>query len=251
MNWRFNRQAYAYLLLHRHRSVVDAARKRLSAMRQFNQLGAGFRIAMRDLELRGAGNILGLRQSGHIAGVGFELYCRLLRQSVAALKGENPIRIFRAEINLDFVRYAQAPESGAKDARTDYQILKDAQNEKYRGSEIVATVPADYVADARVRIDVFRRLAFAGTPEEVRAVAEAMEDRFGKLPPQARAFCEIAELRCLAEARGVVDLTTEAGVVKARRRNGEYLRVGANFPRLESLDPLKRLRELRALMKRT
>ncbi|MGN0834585.1 MAG: transcription-repair coupling factor [Candidatus Spyradosoma sp.] len=247
---RFNRQAYAYLLLHRHRSVVDAARKRLAAMRQFNQLGAGFRIAMRDLELRGAGNILGLRQSGHVAGVGFELYCRLLRQSVAALKGEKPVRIFRAEINLDFVHYAQVPESGAKDARTDYQILKDAQNEKYRGAEIVATVPADYVADARVRIDVFRRLALAGTPEEVREVAEAMEDRFGKLPPPARAFCEIAELRCLAEERGVVDLTTEAGVVKARRRNGEYLRVGVNFPRLESLDPLKRLRELRALMKR-
>ena len=247
---RFNRQAYAYLLLHRHRSVVDAARKRLAAMRQFNQLGAGFRIAMRDLELRGAGNILGLRQSGHIAGVGFELYCRLLRQSVAALKGEKPIRIFRAEINLDFVHYAQTPESGAKDARTDYQILKDSQNEKYKGAEIVATVPADYVADVRVRIDVFRRLALAGTPEEVREVAESMEDRFGKLPPAARAFCEIAELRCLAEERGVVDLTTEAGVVKARRRNGEYLRVGVNFPRLESLDPLKRLRELRALMKR-
>lgn len=247
---RFNRQAYAYLLLHRHRSLVDAARKRLAAMRQFNQLGAGFRIAMRDLELRGAGNILGLKQSGHIAGVGFELYCRLLRQSVASLKGENPQKIFRAEINLDFVRYAQTPESGAKDARTGYEILKDEQNAKFKGAEIMATIPADYVSDVRVRIDTFRRVAVAGTPEEVREVAAAMEDRFGKMPPPARAFCTIAELRCLAEARGIVDLVTEAGQIKARRRNGEYIRVGVNFPRLQQVAPLKRLRELRDFLLR-
>lgn len=247
---RFNRQAYAYLLLHRHRSVVDAARKRLAAMRQFNQLGAGFRIAMRDLELRGAGNILGLKQSGHIAGVGFELYCRLLKQSVASLKGENPQKIFRAEINLDFVHYAQLPESGAKDVRSNYEILKDEQNAKFKGAEIIATIPAEYVSDVRVRIDVFRKLALAGTPEEVREAAESMEDRFGKMPLPARAFCEIAELRCLAEAHGIVDLLTEAGQIKARRRNGEYIRVGVNFPRLQCLDPIKRLRELRDFLKR-
>lgn len=247
---RFNRQAYAYLLLHRHRSVVDAARKRLAAMRQFNQLGAGFRIAMRDLELRGAGNILGLKQSGHIAGVGFELYCRLLRQSVASLKGENPQKIFRAEINLDFVRYAQIPESGAREARSNYEILKDEQNAQFKGAEIIATIPAEYVSDVRVRIDAFRKLALAGTPEEVREAAESMEDRFGKMPPAARAFCEIAELRCLAEARGIVDLVTEAGQIKARRRNGEYIRVGVNFPRLQQIAPLKRLRELRDFLKR-
>lgn len=247
---RFNRQAYAYLLLHRHRSVVDAARKRLAAMRQFNQLGAGFRIAMRDLELRGAGNILGLKQSGHIAGVGFELYCRLLRQSVASLKGEKPQKIFRAEINLDFVRYAQLPESGAKDARREYEILKDEQNARFKGKEILATIPSGYISDVRVRIDVFRKLALAGTPEEVRETAEALEDRFGKMPLPARVFCEMAELRCLAEARGIVDLVTEAGAIKARRCNGEYIRVGVNFPRLQQIAPLKRLRELRDFLKR-
>jgi transcription-repair coupling factor (superfamily II helicase) len=85
---RFKHQAYAYLLLHRHTRLLEVARERLTAMRQHNQLGAGFRIAMRDLELRGAGNLLGAEQSGHIVGVGFELYCQLLRQSVARLKGE-------------------------------------------------------------------------------------------------------------------------------------------------------------------
>lgn len=247
---RFNRQAYAYLLLHRHRALIDTAKKRLSALRQFNQLGAGFRIAMRDLELRGAGNILGMKQSGHIAGVGFELYCRLLRQSIAGLKGENPVRIFRAEIRLDFVRYADLPESGAKDARNEYQILKDEKNAAFIGGEIVATLPASYISDIRVRIDAFRRLAMAGTPDEVRVVEDSMCDRFGKLPPEAKAFCAIAELRCIAEAHGIVALETEAGVIRAKRRRGDFVKNGTAFPRLSSLSPLKRLRELRDFLLR-
>lgn len=247
---RFNRQAYAYLLLHRHRALIETAKKRLSALRQFNQLGAGFRIAMRDLELRGAGNILGMKQSGHIAGVGFELYCQLLRQSIAGLKGEKTVKIFRAEIRLDFVRYSKLPESGAKDARNEYQILKDEKNAAYRGEEIVATLPAEYIADVRVRIDAFRRLAMAGTPDEVRVVEESMADRFGKLPPEAKAFCALAELRCVAEAHGIVELETEAGVIRAKRRRGDYVKIGANFPRLSALDPLERLRELRDFLLR-
>lgn len=247
---RFNRQAYAYLLLHRHRTLISSAKKRLSALRQFNQLGAGFRIAMRDLELRGAGNILGMRQSGHIAGVGFELYCQLLRQSIAGLKGENPVKIFRAEIRLDFVRFSNLPESGAKDMRNEYQILKDEKNAAHLGDIIIATLPASYISDIRVRIDTFRRLAMAGTPDEVRVVKEAMEDRFGALPPEATAFCAIAELRCIAEAHGIVELATEAGTIRARRRRGDFVKIGVNFPRLSSLDPQKRFRELRDFLLR-
>ncbi len=243
---RFNRQAYAYLLLHRHRAVLEVARKRLSAMKQFNKLGAGFRIAMRDLELRGAGNLLGVKQSGHVAGVGFELYCRLLRQSIAGLKGENPQRIFRAEINLDFVNFSAVPELGnAKDARNSYQILKDEADEKFRGKKIFATVPENYIGDTRVRIDVFRKLALAGTPEDVEEVKKSLEDRFGPFPRELSAFCKIAEIRCLAEAKGIVNLTTEAGRIKARRPNGEFIKIGVNFPILEEISPLKRLRELK------
>lgn len=247
---RFNRQAYAYLLLHRHRALLSTAKKRLSALRQFNQLGAGFRIAMRDLELRGAGNILGMKQSGHIAGVGFELYCRLLRQSIASLKGENPVKIFRAEVRLDFVQYSHLPESGAKDARNEYQILRDDRNAAYVGKTVVATLPAEYISDIRVRIDAFRRVAMAGTVEEVRAVAESLADRFGALPSEAKAFCAVAELRCLAESRGIAELETEAGVIRARRRRGDFVKVGASFPRLSSLSPFKRLRELREFLMR-
>ncbi|MCC6415644.1 MAG: transcription-repair coupling factor, partial [Opitutaceae bacterium] len=107
---RFKHQAYAYLLLHRHTRVLDVARQRLSAMRQHNQLGAGFRIAMRDLELRGAGNLLGAQQSGHIVGVGFELYCQLLRQSFSRLKGEKHAAAIRATVKLDFVFVGEGVE---------------------------------------------------------------------------------------------------------------------------------------------
>ena len=85
---RYKHQAYAYLLLPRHAGLLVEARKRISAIKQYSTLGSGFRIAMRDLEIRGAGNLLGAEQSGHIAAVGFELYCQLLRQSVSNLKGE-------------------------------------------------------------------------------------------------------------------------------------------------------------------
>ena len=99
---RFNRQAYAYLLLHRHAALVASAQKRLQTLKQHNQLGAGFRIAMRDLELRGAGNLLGAKQSGHVSGVGFELYCHLLQESVAKLQGQAPQQ-YPVEIKLDFI----------------------------------------------------------------------------------------------------------------------------------------------------
>jgi transcription-repair coupling factor (superfamily II helicase) len=103
---RFKHQAYAYLLLHRHTKLLEIARERLGAMRQHNQLGAGFRIAMRDLELRGAGNLLGSEQSGHIVGVGFELYCQLLRQSVARLKGDKTAAAIRAATSIATRRFA-------------------------------------------------------------------------------------------------------------------------------------------------
>jgi len=113
---RFKHQAYAYLLLHRHTHLMEIARQRLNALRSHNQLGAGFRIAMRDLELRGAGNLLGAEQSGHIVGVGFELYCQLLRQSVARLKGEKSAAVIRANVKLDFVYVGEADgaQSNAK-----------------------------------------------------------------------------------------------------------------------------------------
>ena len=111
---------------------VEIARQRLSAMRTHNQLGAGFRIAMRDLELRGAGNLLGAEQSGHIVGVGFELYCQLLRQSVARLRGDQHAAVVRASVKLDFVFIGEGAGGGEESRRRyadSYTAVRDAEHD--------------------------------------------------------------------------------------------------------------------------
>ena len=105
---RAEHKAYAYLLLPREMMTVGAARKRINAIKQYSSLGAGFRIAMRDLEIRGAGSILGTAQSGHIVAVGFDLYCQLLKQAVAQLKGEKVRPRLEVEVRLDFVATNEA-----------------------------------------------------------------------------------------------------------------------------------------------
>jgi len=109
---RYKHQAYAYLLLPRHAGLLADVRKRLSAIKQYSTLGSGFKIAMRDLEIRGAGNLLGSQQSGHITAVGFELYCQLLKQSVASLKGEKVKPRIEVQIRLDFLALSPVEERG-------------------------------------------------------------------------------------------------------------------------------------------
>ncbi|MEJ0000533.1 MAG: hypothetical protein WDO13_16055 [Verrucomicrobiota bacterium] len=105
---RAQHQAYAYLLLPRHLMTVGDAKKRVSAIKQYSQLGAGFKIAMRDLEIRGAGNLLGTAQSGHITAVGFDLYCQLLKAAVARMKGEKAGRLVETKLDLDFLVWQES-----------------------------------------------------------------------------------------------------------------------------------------------
>src|SRR5207248_8682341 len=114
---RYKHQAYAYLLLPRHGSLVADVRKRLSAIKQYSTLGSAFKIAMRDLEIRGAGNLLGSEQSGHITAVGFELYCQLLKQSVASLKGEKVKPRLEVQVRLDFLPLGPGEESQRSEVR--------------------------------------------------------------------------------------------------------------------------------------
>ncbi|HEY4989134.1 MAG TPA: transcription-repair coupling factor, partial [Opitutaceae bacterium] len=174
---RFKHQAYAYLLLHRHTRLLDAARQRMNTLRQHTQLGAGFRIAMRDLELRGAGNLLGAEQSGHIVGVGFELYCQLLRQSVARLKGDKTAAAIRASVKLDFVFVGEGePAEGLKIGRRDdgYTALKNAENKAVGPGvdRIQARIPSSYIGETRLRIDLYRKLAMADSSQTVRKIEE-------------------------------------------------------------------------------
>ncbi|KXU34184.1 transcription-repair coupling factor [Cephaloticoccus capnophilus] len=281
---RFKHQAYAYLLLHRHSRLLDIARQRLGAMRQHNQLGAGFRIAMRDLELRGAGNLLGSQQSGHIVGVGFELYCQLLRQSVARLKGEAQAAAIRATVKLDFVVVGDDRETAETKAGDDLRPTRRTQNKgqfvsgytALRDAEhaaapplapIRACLPANYIPETRLRIDFYRRLALAGSSAQLKEIAAELRDRFGKFGEPVNALLTLTEIRIRAEQKGILSVETEGAKLKClrakplntpsappgRASNGSppnnpakqpWVQHGTRFPRLTAPKPLLRLREI-------
>ncbi len=256
---RFKHQAYAYLLLHRHTRVMEIARERLNALRTHNQLGAGFRIAMRDLELRGAGNLLGAQQSGHIVGVGFELYCQLLRQSVARLKGDKRAAAIRASVKLDFVFVGEgtppdknAPTAAAASASaTSYLAIKDAEHAADGAvtvSRIQARLPATYIGETRLRLDLYRRLALAGSPETIKEIEAELTDRFGKFGDEVRALLLVTGLRIAAEQKGIVSVETDGSRLKCLRagpgRRDDFVQLGGRFPRLTAPKPLLRLKEI-------
>src|SRR6476660_9047508 len=133
---RYKHQAYAYLLLPRHANLLSDVRKRISAIKQYSSLGSGFKIAMRDLEIRGAGNLLGPQQSGHITAVGFDLYCQLLKQSVGSLKGEKVKRRTEVLLRLDFLALNPGEEGRAAESER-------ATKAKKRQEEEVVLVPRE------------------------------------------------------------------------------------------------------------
>ena len=253
---RFKHQAYAYLLLHRHTRLVDIARERLNALRTHNQLGAGFRIAMRDLELRGAGNLLGSEQSGHIVGVGFELYCQLLRQSVARLKGDKQAAAIRAAVKLDFVFVGEgSPPEKEKDApsasATSYQAIKaaaDAEAGSVPVDKIQARLPVAYIGETRLRLDLYRRLALAGAPAQLKEIEAELTDRFGKFGDEVRALLQVTAIRIAAEQKGIVSVETEGSKLKLVRagagRRDDFVQQSGRFPRLTAPKPLTRLKEI-------
>jgi len=252
---RFKHQAYAYLLLHRHTRLLDAARQRMNTLRQHTQLGAGFRIAMRDLELRGAGNLLGAEQSGHIVGVGFELYCQLLRQSVARLRGDKAAAAIRANVKLDFVFVGEGEPSGSALGRREdgYTAIKDAED-KAGGpgmDRIQARIPSAYVGETRLRIDFYRRLAMAGSREDVHKIEAELRDRFGKPPPEVRTLLQVTEIRVLAEQKSILSVESESNRLKCLRGSGQrddWVMIGARFPRLTAPKPHLRLKEIIAFL---
>lgn len=170
---RSNRMAYAYFTFEPNKVVNQVAQKRLNAIREFTEFGSGFKIAMRDLEIRGAGNLLGPEQHGQILAVGFELYCRLLEEAIEAAKG-NKLAEKKEEKVLATIELA-----------------------------VSAYLPEDYISQSGFKMEMYRRLADARTLEEVDEVDEELFDRFGELPLPARNLIRIASLRVMATELGI------------------------------------------------
>ncbi|MCX7915566.1 MAG: helicase-related protein, partial [Verrucomicrobiae bacterium] len=222
---RYKHQAYAYILLPRHMALVQAARKRISAIRQYSSLGSGFKIAMRDLEIRGAGNILGPEQSGHIAAIGFDLYCQLLQDSIAALKGEPRKRPPPVTLKLDFLQ------------------VPDHQEELW----VASRIPSDYIADGAQRIQAYRRIASCADLDAVNAVRRELRDRYGPLPDEVELLLGCMEIKLLAGRAGIDTVESRDGKIILTQRGQLYQRDG-RFPRFRGKAPLQRVVEIKRLL---
>src|SRR5216110_3121408 len=203
---RYKHQAHAYLLLPRHAGLLTDARKRISAIKQYSTLGSGFKIAMRDLEIRGAGNLLGAEQSGHITAVGFDLYCQLLQQSISALKGEKVKPRVESQVRLDFLMLNPGEDPLGANGRVS------TANTPERGARAVhpasACVPLKYISDPRQRIDIYRKLAQATDKNALKSLRQELRDRFGPLPPAMELLLQVVELKLLAGPRGITAMET-------------------------------------------
>jgi len=268
---RYKHQAYAYLLLPRHAGLLADARKRITALKQYSTLGSGFKIAMRDLEIRGAGNMLGPEQSGQITAVGFELYCQLLKQSVAALKGEKVKPRVEVQARFDFLALSPGEESAEKPSepksripKTDIEISvprevstylpasKTADDSSLRTphsaiEKVSAFIPLAYISEARQRIDIYRKLAQATDKAGLEKLEAELRDRFGPLPPAVELLLLVGELKILASERGVTVIEVKEDRLMLTRNN-DYLTVGGKFPRLTKKDAKGRLKEIKRLL---
>ncbi len=202
---RRGQRAYAYLLHPPDRVLTEEAYERLKTIGEFTDLGSGFKIAMRDLEIRGAGNLLGAAQSGHIAAVGFDLYCQMVTEAVGELKGE-PVAA-PLEITIDL--------------------------------PVHANLPRDYVARDDVRMEAYRRLAAVTTPSDVADIREEWEDRYGPPPAPASALLDVARLRAAAVRLGLRSITVQrntARIIGLTLRESQKVRLRRLAPKAVAKD---------------
>jgi len=170
---RTNRTAYAFLMYKRDKLLKEVAEKRLQAIKEFTELGSGFKIAMRDLEIRGAGNLLGAEQSGHMEAVGYDLYCKLLNDAVKEVKGDAPIE-------------------------EEFETTVDLEADAY--------IPESYIRNEVQKLDMYKRIALIRSEEELSELQDELIDRFGDIPQSVNRLLEIALLRNLAHEVYVTQL---------------------------------------------
>ena len=247
---RADHKAYAYLLLPREMMTVGAARKRISAIKQYSSLGAGFRIAMRDLEIRGAGSILGTAQSGHIVAIGFDLYCQLLKQAVAQVKGKRPRFRLDVDVKLDFVATNEAelvapPISVARASG----LRPQTASETHALHRIPAFIPITYISDPGLRIRAYRTVAEITSHEQLDRLRRDWRDRFGPFPPAVDNLFSLIEIKLAAAKSGVSRVEVRERKLMLTRR-GDFILVAGKFPRLVGAKIEQHLGEILELIKK-
>lgn len=225
---RWKHQAYAYMLLPKSQLVTSEARKRLSAIRRCSNLGAGFQLALRDLEIRGSGNLLGAEQSGHLNTIGFDLYCQLLKQEVGKLRGEKSEFLPEVEMAIDFISFTLTAPEG----------------------KLAAAFPPEYIGGDRLRLDAYRRLSALNSEAELADFAAELRDRYGKLPKCAETLLEVVRLRILAAQAGYEHFTVVDGRVTLNNPGGTIYRKKGLQPVIDYRNPPElRLVHLLALLR--
>ncbi|KEH90019.1 transcription-repair coupling factor [Clostridium novyi A str. BKT29909] len=186
---RTNRMAYAYLTYKKDKVLTEVAEKRLKAIKDFTELGSGFKIAMRDLEIRGAGNLIGAAQHGHMASVGYDLYCRMLEDTIKLVKGE-----------ID-----KEPIETTVDLKVD------------------AYIPGNYIKDEVQKIEVYKKIANIDSKESMMDIQEELEDRFSDIPPSVDNLINIAYIKTIANSLGIVEVKEKPTEVIIKFQNKEYI----------------------------
>jgi len=222
---RSNHKAFAYLMLSPGGDMIDAARDRMNAIKRYTGLGSGFRLALRDLELRGAGNLLGAKQSGHISAVGFDLYCQLLKRTIAIMQGKRPPPLMDVVVKLDFLDLS--PKSGNK--------------------ENGAFIPYEYIEDENLRLRLYQRISALATKREITLMKREIKDRFGKLPAEVQRLMLIAQLRIVAADPGIKSVIVRNRQVMLSK-DKEYLTINGHHPCLAETKATPMLKELIALL---
>lgn len=182
---RSNRQAYAYFTVRQDKLLSDTAQQRLNAIREFTEFGSGFRIAMRDLEIRGAGNLLGPEQHGHLATVGYEMYCKLIEETVAEVQGV----------------------ASTSELETRVELRVDAY------------LPAEYISDEHQRMEMYKRIAALSSDADREDIIDELVDRFGDTPAVVDSLLDVAQMRYLCNRLGILSVVSRQGVLTMRIDN--------------------------------
>jgi transcription-repair coupling factor (superfamily II helicase) len=221
---RSHHKAYAYMLVPPAGRLDSAAADRLGAVRKHSGLSVGFTLALKDLELRGAGNILGTEQSGYVRAVGFDLYCQLLRRTILRLQGKPVPQPVSTDLVLDFISFSTGSSPSAASA----------------------LIPFSFIEEESLRIRTYRQIAEAVEPGEIAAITGDLTDRFGTIPPETMRLLNVARLRLVCHAGGISRIETQGAIVQMWR-GGDWIKKNGRFPVMKGRTADQKLAELIAL----